>query len=216
MYYRRLLRRCSLNFTIWCLVSHWGKILSRSIRDIYFTVLTVFRFLRFLGRFMIVTFRSLLMMTAFIVVGILVPLATKVRQRCDEITLSWFLEGSSFNPACLVISVTRSTEVNWTALAPLDTGFHISGRLGRYWPCLHIVQRRCVSVPLTPCPHIAKTVPTLVFCFAVDCLRLHPTEDACAKTLRSVGIPGSASGAVARDLRQYKIAPYPDDENDDD
>lgn len=51
------------------------------------------------------------------------PLDTKVHERVDEIWLSWFLEGSSFEPVRSVVPVVRSAEIDWTGPSSLDTWF---------------------------------------------------------------------------------------------
>lgn len=53
--------------------------------------------------------------------GSLVPLAAKVRKRVDEIGLSCFLEGSSFDPVRSTVALTRSAEVNSASPSSLDT-----------------------------------------------------------------------------------------------
>lgn len=53
--------------------------------------------------------------------GALASLAPSFARCVHEIGLSWLLEGSSFDPACLVVTVTTSSEVYWTGLSLLDT-----------------------------------------------------------------------------------------------
>lgn len=55
--------------------------------------------------------------------GILVPLGSKVGEHVNEIRMCWFLEGSSVDPAGLVVAATTSAEVSWKVLGSLDTWF---------------------------------------------------------------------------------------------
>lgn len=43
--------------------------------------------------------------------GVLVPLAAKIHVRVDEITLSWFLEATSFDPVCSFIMLKRLSDL---------------------------------------------------------------------------------------------------------
>lgn len=49
--------------------------------------------------------------------------AIKILEHDNEIGLAWFLEKSSLDPFCSVLTVAGSIEVDWTGLTPLDILF---------------------------------------------------------------------------------------------
>lgn len=51
------------------------------------------------------------------------PLAARVGEFINEIGLSWFLEGLSFDLVCLAVSVARTFDVDGTVFGSLHTRF---------------------------------------------------------------------------------------------
>lgn len=81
--------------------------------------------------------------------GGLVPLDTEARERVDDIGLSWFVEGSSFNSVCSVISFGRSAEGHCTGFSSKDTSFPYSWKLASRSMWMEALQRYFVTVPFT-------------------------------------------------------------------
>lgn len=113
----------------------------------------------------------------------MVPLAPNVCKGVEEIGLSWFLESSSIDPACLVVAAARSAEGDWTSRDSFDTWIPYCWEAGNVFtlPEGHttISCKRTFDgdVPRTPRVLLAGAVR-----FAVD--RLISKDTASARLLR--------------------------------
>lgn len=123
----------------------------------------------------------------------------------------WFLEGSSFDPVCSVVTVARYAEVDWTGLDLLHTWFRHRWETGDEFDLLKdhkAVLRQCPldgDVPLT-----RRALPASAAGFAVD--RLLSMGEARARISGSHGALGLASGAMGSSSCDNELTPYPDDD----
>lgn len=92
----------------------------------------------------------------------------KASECVDEIALSWFLEGSSFDPVCSDVAVAISSEVDWTGLRLLDSWFPYFWEAGKVldFPGGHkMVSRQRPLDGVVPLPSralLARTILLLV------------------------------------------------------
>lgn len=139
----------------------------------------------------------------------------KVRERVEEIELSWFPEESSFDPIHSVFAVRKSAQVDWTCLCSLDTCFSCLWGPGEV---IELSEGHKTVLRRHPLHgmfqlQIVFTSPHAV-CFAVDWLRLN--DEAGVRLFRAHGALSSASDAMGGDSHDNGPNPYPDDEYGDD